>query len=119
LLAQKGVGPALADKAAAALSGDHTAEACGGLEQREVDALTARPTQLDQAMRGGKAADTAAHHGDARHALVHWRTCAATTAASVRMKSGWSWTAGARTSSTPSAAAVCRASTSRSSRTFT
>ena len=100
----------LEHEAALAFRAEAAAEARRALEQHDVE-VGAGARVLDEPVRRGEAGDASAHDHDATAAHAAWSR---TTSASMRMKSGWSFTVPARAQARPWRAAVARASTSRS-----
>src|SRR5206468_2599018 len=94
LLRDEGVGAALDQEAVGPLARDRAAEPILRLEQQDLDSAAG----LDQAERGREPGHAATHDRDPLH-----RAASRTTSASMRMKSGWSFTAGARTKPRPAA----------------
>src|SRR5262249_3306717 len=104
------VGAMLEQEAAVALGAEAAAETRRALEQHDVE-VGAVARMLHQPVRCGEAGDASAHDHDPAPGHVVWSR---TTSASMRMKSGWSFTVPARAQARPWRAAVARASTSRS-----
>src|SRR5262249_6686399 len=104
------VGAALDDEPAAALGSEAAAEPVGRLEQ-DAGGGRARLRVPAQPVRGGEAGNPASHDDDATAAHA---ARSRTSSASMRRKSGWSFTVPARAKGRRTVAAVARASTSRS-----
>src|SRR5262249_6953865 len=104
LVGDERVGARIDDEAVLPDRGHRPAEACARLEQLD------RRATLHRAQRRRDAGDPAADDRDTRHPLA----VLPTTSVSAAMNAGWSFTVEARTNPMRSAAAVARASTSRS-----
>src|SRR5262249_57505963 len=109
------VGAVLEHEAAVALRAKAAAETRGALEEHDVEG-SAGARVLDEPVRRRESGDPAAHDDDAPRGHA---ACSRTTSASMRTKSGWSFTVPARAKARPWRAAVARASTSRSYSTST
>src|SRR5207245_7559299 len=114
LFREERVGPRLDEESTGVAGRDGAAAPVARLDERQLELGRSLPRELDGAMRRREPGDSAANDGElySLHRPPPWTP--RTRSASIATNSGWSFTAAARWSSSPTPVATRRASTSRS-----